>query len=83
MGQILLFLIILFVSGWATVLVRRQGPKETGHRVFLYALSWLLPFFGPAIVGYIVLRRAKAELAAGDDGLFEAVVKARGETANR
>ena len=83
MGQILLFLIVLAVSGWATVQVRRHGPAATRHRVYLYILSWVLPFFGPAIVGYIIFRRVNADSSGSGDGMFEAVVEARSESANR
>ncbi len=82
MGQILFFLIVLAVSGWATVLVRREGPSKFRHRVYLYSIIWLLPFLGPAIAGYVVFRRVRANPNSDDNGLFDVVVEARSDIAN-
>ena len=77
MGQILFALIVLAVSGWATVLVMNHGPSVTRHRVYLYIVIWLLPFFGAAIAGLVVHRRVRANTESNDDRLFQEVVKQR------
>lgn len=82
MGQFLLFLIVLAVSGWATVLVMNHGPSITRHRVYLYIVIWLLPFFGAAFAGYVVHRLVRANSDSDDDRLFQAVVRKRSEISN-
>ncbi len=71
MGQNLFFLLVLAVSGWATVRVMNHGPSSTRHRLYLYMVIWLLPFLGAAIAGYVVHCRVRADLENSDDRLFQ------------
>ena len=82
MGQLILFAVWLVPCVMTTVMVHNHGPSNPLHRVGLYLIIWLLPFFGAVIAAFVVFLFVPTISSTSHEQMFEAIVEKKSEINN-